>query len=216
MQLKSAKVGPFRSINEPQTVEIDPQVTVLVGMNEAGKTVFLKALHKTKDALSTEKFNLTDDYPRKNLTVYRRRHEEQPDDAVVLSYRLSDEEVSGLNSKIGCTLEKGFEFTVSHRYDDTRTVGITIPEKPVLQKLAATAGLSPAVITAFGKATSLSNVLDLLKEISELGEVDKAMLATLEARVSAKPENWSNVCQHEAWQILRVKIPQSMGTDLFD
>ncbi|WP_223437892.1 MULTISPECIES: AAA family ATPase [unclassified Pseudomonas] len=207
MQLISAKVGPFRSINDPQIVEIDPQVTVLVGMNEAGKTVFLKALHKTKDALSTEKFNLTDDYPRKNLTVYKRRHEEQPDDAVVLSYRLSDEEVNALNSQIGCSLEKGFEFTVSHRYDNTKEVGITIPEKSVLQKLAATAGLSTAVITAFGKATSLSNVLNLLKEISELGEADKAMLAKLEARVSALPKNWSSVCQHEAWQILSDKVP---------
>src|SRR5690606_14427773 len=36
MLLTSVKVGPFRSINEQQTTEIDPQVTVLVGMNEAG------------------------------------------------------------------------------------------------------------------------------------------------------------------------------------
>lgn len=67
MLLTSVKVGPFCSINEPQTTEIDPQVTVLVGMNEAGKTVFLRALHKAKDALDKEKFDLTEDYPRKDL-----------------------------------------------------------------------------------------------------------------------------------------------------
>ena len=39
MLLSKAKVGPFKSINDPQTVAIDPNVTVLVGMNEAGKTV---------------------------------------------------------------------------------------------------------------------------------------------------------------------------------
>jgi predicted ATP-dependent endonuclease of OLD family len=64
MKLVRATVGPFRSINEPQAVSIDPEVTVLVGMNEAGKTVFLKALHKAKDALGKEVFNITDDYPR--------------------------------------------------------------------------------------------------------------------------------------------------------
>ena len=64
MKLVTANVGPFRSINEPQEVSIDSEVTVIVGMNEAGKTVLLKALHKSNDALGKEKFNVTDDYPR--------------------------------------------------------------------------------------------------------------------------------------------------------
>ena len=50
MFLISAKVESFKSINTPQTVLIDDEVTVLVGMNEAGKTVFLKALEKSNDA----------------------------------------------------------------------------------------------------------------------------------------------------------------------
>lgn len=31
MLLTSVKVGPFYSINEPQTIEVDPKVTILVG-----------------------------------------------------------------------------------------------------------------------------------------------------------------------------------------
>ena len=46
MLLISSTVGPFRSISSAQLVQIDPTVTVLVGMNEAGKTVFLQALQK--------------------------------------------------------------------------------------------------------------------------------------------------------------------------
>lgn len=59
--LTKAAVGSYRSINTSQSVAIDPNVTVLVGMNEAGKTVFLKALHKSNDALGAESFNPTDD-----------------------------------------------------------------------------------------------------------------------------------------------------------
>ena len=62
MKLVSAKVGPFRSINTVQDVVIDPEVTVFVGMNEAGKTVFLKALHKSLDAMDVEKFDPVEDY----------------------------------------------------------------------------------------------------------------------------------------------------------
>jgi predicted ATP-dependent endonuclease of OLD family len=61
--LMQAVVGPYRSINTAQSVDIDAHVTVLVGMNEAGKTVFLKALHKANDAQGKELFNPTDDYP---------------------------------------------------------------------------------------------------------------------------------------------------------
>lgn len=74
MKLVSAKVGPFRSINTEQTISIDPEVTVFVGMNEAGKTVFLKALHKSNDAMGIEVFNPVEDYPRKNLTAYTKKH----------------------------------------------------------------------------------------------------------------------------------------------
>ncbi|HGM7797455.1 TPA: AAA family ATPase [Pseudomonas aeruginosa] len=207
MQLISTQVGPFRSINEPQEVEIDSQVTVLVGMNEAGKTVFLKALHKANDALGKEEFILTDDYPRKNLTVYKRRHEESPDVAVILTYQLTTDEINSLNTKVGCEVESGFKFTVSHRYNGHKTIGISIAEKPVIQKMAATAGLSKAASTSLSTATSLINALALLKQISELNEVEKGLLEKLEARVKAKPESWSSVCQFEAWQALSPKIP---------
>ncbi len=74
MLLVSAKVGPFKSINEPQTVPIDKDVTVLVGMNESGKTVFLQALTKSRDALNLAAFDHVEDYPRKNLTPYLKVH----------------------------------------------------------------------------------------------------------------------------------------------
>lgn len=69
MLLVSAKVGPFRSINTAQAVAIDSEVTVFIGMNEAGKTVFLKALHKSLDAMGNEKFDPVEDYPRKGYLI---------------------------------------------------------------------------------------------------------------------------------------------------
>lgn len=46
MILIRTNVGPFRSINQQQTVTIDQAVTVLVGMNEAGKTIYLVLTEK--------------------------------------------------------------------------------------------------------------------------------------------------------------------------
>jgi len=46
MLLTTASVKVFKSIEGSGNISIDPDVTVLVGQNEAGKTAFLKALHK--------------------------------------------------------------------------------------------------------------------------------------------------------------------------
>ena len=79
MFLISAKVGPFKSIDTPQTVAIDDEVTVFVGMNEAGKTVFLKALEKSNDHLELAKFEPLYDYPIKQYLQYQKKHTKSPD-----------------------------------------------------------------------------------------------------------------------------------------
>jgi predicted ATP-dependent endonuclease of OLD family len=78
MLLVSAKIGPFKSIEKPKEVKIENDVTVLVGMNESGKTVFLEALAKSDDIFDLAKFDYVEDYPRKNLHTYESRHLTNP------------------------------------------------------------------------------------------------------------------------------------------
>jgi predicted ATP-dependent endonuclease of OLD family len=61
MRLISATVGPIKSIEKAADVKINDGVTVLVGMNESGKTVFLQALQKSDDVLGIDKFDPVDD-----------------------------------------------------------------------------------------------------------------------------------------------------------
>lgn len=216
MLLTSVKVGPFRSINEQQTTEIDPQVTVLVGMNEAGKTVFLRALHKAKDALDKEKFDLTEDYPRKDLLTYKRRHEESPDDAVILTYMIDDAEASELNAKVGCEIKGGLTFTVSRNYKNHNVISLSIPERPALESLAAIEGLSEGAIAVLDKATSLREALVGLKGISLTNETDNSLVQKLESRVNVAPEDWPTVCMHEAWQLLSPLVPKFLYFSDYD
>ncbi|MGP3104102.1 hypothetical protein ACTVM9_23820, partial [Serratia marcescens] len=82
MILTNVELGPFRSINTAQNCTIDPKITVLVGMNEAGKTVFLQGIHKASDALGSERFEVIEDYPRKDLTRYNKTHQDKPEVAI--------------------------------------------------------------------------------------------------------------------------------------
>lgn len=142
MLLTSATVGPFKSINQPQTVKVDPAVTVLVGMNEAGKTVFLQALEKCGDVLGAAKFEPVEDYPRKELSGYLKRHKEKPETAAVLEYQLTAEEIAELNKEFDTNLPAGFTWTERHRYDNTSSIGLKVDERPTLAAMLSAAGLS--------------------------------------------------------------------------
>src|SRR5437870_3174101 len=77
MRLTAVKIQKFRNFVEPQRIEIEHDVTCLVGKNESGKTTILKALHRLRPANGSDlRFDLTTEYPRWRLARDRRRDSE--------------------------------------------------------------------------------------------------------------------------------------------
>ena len=67
MKLKSATIHRYCCIESDQNFNVEPNTTVLVGMNESGKTSILKALAKSNYFEPNDldfKYNVTFDYPR--------------------------------------------------------------------------------------------------------------------------------------------------------
>lgn len=213
MMLVSAKVGPFRSITTEQFVTIDPEVTVLVGMNEAGKTVFLKALHKSADATESEKFDHIEDYPRKDLSAYMKRHATNPDSAITLTYQPTDSQIAQVNADLHTNLKPGFKFTVSHKYNNTRTIAIQVDEAPVIKALAATPSLSTDTVAKIKKASSVRQVAEFMTE-GEHTDVDKGFLVELQARI--KKATWQEVVGYEVWMYFEKLIPKFLYFSDYD
>jgi predicted ATP-dependent endonuclease of OLD family len=211
--LTSAKVGPFKSINQPQPVPIDPKVTVLVGMNEAGKTVFLQALEKSNDAINLAKFDPVDDYPRKDLSSYLKRHSSRPDVVTELTYSLATKEISALNKELTLALKANFSFSVTHKYDNAITIGIAVDEKPLIASLAKASGLSTDTAQSVAKATAIRQIPDLLKDLS-LTEDDKKFLSSISARIGKT--DWASVPAWEAWKYLAARIPKFLYFSDYD
>ncbi|WP_375765256.1 AAA family ATPase [Archangium gephyra] len=205
MQLVTTKVGPFKSINALQTVNIDPSVTVLVGMNEAGKTVFLQALEKSGDAIGASEFNPVEDYPRKDLSSYLREHKTKPAQVTSLTYRLSQEELNELNGILNTKLPPDFEFSVNHLYDNKITILISVDETPVLASLQNAPGLSSDVKTALA---SVKRIRDIPTALTGLGltDKDKSWLETIHERI--KKTEWNSIIEAEAWEWLRTRMPK--------
>lgn len=194
-------------MNTIQTIAVDPKVTALVGMNEAGKTVVLKVLEKSRDALDMEQFIPTDDYPRRELATYLKRHDDAPDKAAELTYELSADDVAAVNKRLGAEnlLKEGARLTITHRYNNNRTITVPAVDARKVAK-AFVSALSPAAqgIVA-DKAASPEEVVALLEEGAEITPEDKTKLAALAARI--KECKWDTFVSWEIWKAIEASVP---------
>src|SRR5713226_70048 len=205
MFLISAEVGPFKSIDRPQKVLIDEAATVLVGLNEAGKTVFLKALEKSNDALEIAHFDPIEDYPRKDLPKYFKQHQSEPTQVSKLTYQLNDAEIAELNNDLHTKVNPGFTFSIAHFYNNTSRIEIKVDEAPVLESLDSDSRLSSDASTAIKSIASVRDIPDALKGIS-LSEEDKAFVQALKGRISKT--DWTSIVQWETWDWLKPRVPK--------
>ncbi|WP_210730433.1 AAA family ATPase [Stenotrophomonas sp. PAMC25021] len=200
-------------MNTTQTIKVDPEVTVFVGMNEAGKTVVLKALQKCRDALGEDKFQVIEDYPRKDLASYTKRHAVTPATAAVLTYRLDDSEVAAANAELHTSLPNGFEFSVKHRYDNKSEVILKVDEGPVLQFIRQQ--ISTDASEALEGATQFSEVPEMLAETA-LTAADSAILQDVNRRIAAAGSDWSSVVSMEVYQQIASSIPKFLYFSEYD
>lgn len=105
MKLKQFRVREFKSIWDSGPIEVDDQVTCLVGKNEAGKTALLTALYRTNPIITDDAiFDETYDYPKREVEEYRFAVEnENREEAVVVEciYELDDADIEAVASVVG-------------------------------------------------------------------------------------------------------------------
>ena len=71
MRLQRARVQKYRSIRDSGWFDVESMKTILVGPNEAGKTVLLKALEQINPPDNVPKFDPLRDFPRSELSDLR-------------------------------------------------------------------------------------------------------------------------------------------------
>lgn len=91
MRLKNVQVRDYRSVNDSGRFEVEHDKTILVGINEAGKTCLLTAIEQLNAPGSRPKFHALRDYPRARYTEVQRGDRSEEDVAVVTAtFELDD------------------------------------------------------------------------------------------------------------------------------
>lgn len=129
IKLTNIEILKYKSFTTPQSIQIEDDITVLVGMNESGKTSILECLAKTNYFETDEKFkfNQTLDYPRKELKSIN-KSDENPN-SIICRYKLSKQLIDFIEHLLGKGTWQGKdEITVTSSYKDGATLisGVSI------------------------------------------------------------------------------------------
>ncbi len=96
--LKHVTINKYKSIETVQSFPVEPDITVLVGKNESGKTAILESVAKSNPYLD-EHFDITLDFPRKELKKFERSDHDIR--VVECTYELSAKLVKTIEKYIG-------------------------------------------------------------------------------------------------------------------
>lgn len=181
MKLKKVEIKKYKSFEESQEFEIEDDITILVGMNESGKTSALEAIAKTNYFQDDDsfKFNVTHDYPRRQ----KKKMDKSgiTPEAVICTYEIDSNLINEIESDLGKDTLESREFSVITKYDNENSwSNIKINKKKFIENITTKLGISSKVLNdKLLKVQTKENLADLKSEYSDekytkgLSEFDK-------------------------------------------
>lgn len=168
MKLVAVTVQKFRNFVEPQRVEIEDDVTVLIGKNESGKTTILQALHRLNPSNGPSKeFDLVIEYPRWRLTRDRKAEELEELAPVIAEFELTDSDRTALEASLPAPLPTAATVTAQRTYNNTLYVSVSAELADVIAAAGEAAAISTEDIEVLSAEPSLDAAIAKAKELQK-------------------------------------------------
>lgn len=182
MKLIEVSIHKYKSFSSTQKFEVAEDTTVLVGMNESGKTSALEALAKTNYFQDDEqfKFNLTHDYPRSEKKKIDKSGEDPK--AITCRYELSKDLIDEIEAELGQGVLNFKSVEITYYYKSSRRTfsGVNANISVFIEnKLKASGIKSDALAKRLGAVKSREDFDSVVKSYSDenyiqtLNEIEK-------------------------------------------
>lgn len=168
MKLKDVVIHKYKSFESEQKFSLEDDITILVGMNESGKTSALETIAKTNYFQDDEdfKFNTTHDYPRKEKKAMDKSGEIP--EAITCTYEIDTNTIALIEKDMCKGIIKSTTFTLTTKYDNKRVISFVVDGKKFIEHKTKELDISSEAIN--GKLFKVKNKADLdvlIKEYSE-------------------------------------------------
>jgi predicted ATP-dependent endonuclease of OLD family len=176
MKLKKVQIDHFRHILDSTPVDVQTDVTCLIGKNESGKTTFLEALWRLNPANGKPSLDLTKYYPAWLEKRHRREGRELEEHAFVkATFEIDDKDERHVAKKLGDGVLTCTEIVVSRRYDGKLICdGVTVDDSKVTNRIVAKLDLPASFQSRANSCTSVEALQALAIAIDREGETESA------------------------------------------
>lgn len=168
MKLKKVVIHKYKSFENEQEFSLEEDITILVGMNESGKTSALEAIAKTnyfQDDVAF-KFNSTHDYPRKEKKAMDKSGEMPK--SITCTYEIDDNTIALVEKEMCKGIIKSTSFTLTSKYNNKHILSFSVDGKKFIEHKTKELGISSEALN--GKLFKVKNKTDLdalVKEYSD-------------------------------------------------
>jgi len=213
MKLKEVTIHKYKSFESKQKFELENDITILVGMNESGKTSALEAIAKTNYFQNDEsfEFNATHDYPRKDKKRMEKNGENP--EAITCTYEIDNDLSQSIEKKMGKGILKSTIFSITTKYDNRRTISISVDTKKFIE--FKTKELNIASDTLTEKLLKVKNNTDL--DAVQKEYKDETYITAIKSLVPyfENKNNWSNdpIGEYVYRILVAPKIPKFLYYD---
>jgi predicted ATP-dependent endonuclease of OLD family len=213
MKLTKVEIHKYKSFEFAQEFELESDITVLVGMNESGKTSALECLAKTHYFQEDEdfKFNPTHDYPRKDKKRMEKANENP--EAITCTYEINDNLLESIEKDLGKGVLKSTSFTITTNYDNAKTIGLFVDAKKFIEFKTKELGIASNILT--DKLLKVKTKVDLETLEKEYTEENKAKGIKSLLPYFENKNKWSNdpIGEYVYRVLLEPKIPKFLYYD---
>lgn len=212
MKLKKITIHKYKSFETEQKFDLEDDITILVGMNESGKTSALEAIAKTRYFQDDKsfKFNSTHDYPRKDKKRMEKNGENP--EAITCVYEIDNELKQTIEEEMGRGVLKSTSFSVTTKYDNSRTISISIDAKKFIEYKTKELGISSETLNE--KLLKVKNKEDLETVQKEYTEESKVAGIKSFIKYFENKNNWEDPIGEYIYRVLVApKIPKFLYYD---
>jgi predicted ATP-dependent endonuclease of OLD family len=222
MILRTAHITKFKCINDSHSFTLDPDVTCLVGKNEAGKTAILEALYRLKPVRDEKaKFDVVREYFKPEMLEYEKVHEANPETAVTTTWELEEDDLKALEAKIGTAARKIGAVTVARRFDNEVFVEFELDEADVIQGLIKASDIETKDRAKYKTAQTVPELLNQLSSTPEEQQQRNALIQSVKQKFGDKTATqtardliWSRVPRFAFFSQYR-RMPGQLSVDDF-